>query len=90
MRSFSHTVTFANDINFSPNHRLSLVYNYAHEKEHTNDTETLTYKDRTKTTLTDVIRKEDNLSNQNTFSMSYTGKTGKKLVPVFIRRLFHH
>ena len=45
--------------------------------EHTNDTETLTYKDRTKTTLTDVIRKEDNLSNQNTFSMSYTGKTGK-------------
>lgn len=77
MRSFSHTVTFANDINFSPNHRLSLVYNYAHEKEHTNDTETLTYKDRTKTTLTDVIRKEDNLSNQNTFSMSYTGKTGK-------------
>lgn len=76
-RSFSHDLTFANDIYFTPERRLSIVYNYSHQKEHENNDETISYKDNVVTLPRDVVRKQSTLSNQHTFSMSYVANTGK-------------
>lgn len=76
-RSLTHSLSWANDYYFSNDHRLSFVYNYERDDSNENNGETTTYTDLRQSTTKDITRKNPTLRNQHTFSLSYSGKTGK-------------
>lgn len=76
-RSLSHNVTFSNDFNISPNHRMSFVYNYAHDNDHEDDTGDIHNLTSADEQWRHVVTKDRTIRNQHSFSLSYSGKTGK-------------
>lgn len=76
-RSFSHNVTFSNDFNISPDHRISFVYNYAGDHDHDDNAGDIHNLTSDSDEWTHVVTKNRTIRNQHSFSLSYFGKTGK-------------
>ena len=76
-RSFSHNVTFSNDFNISPDHRISFVYNYANDHDHEDNSGDIHNITSGNEQQTHVVTKDRTIRNQHSFSLSYLGKTGK-------------
>lgn len=72
-RSFSHNLTFANDFFVTPKQRISLIYNYALDRDNENNTELMTYRDNERDIDKDIVRKTLGKRHQHAFSLSYSG-----------------